>query len=399
MIDNTALETILTTATDVSTVVEIYDADAVPGTDGFDPHDAIGCFAAVAGIVFQEQTYQRLITRFGNIQKVIGKEVNSASITFSNVTREIADFEFTNGFEGLIMVIRVLSRSQSIALTDTKIEFVGRCDKPDSGDKESLAVSAQFILNSLDVIVPRRKFVPDDPEGRVASDPEFEGFIFLPEYGTTDYTRKESRSFLFIIRWHHTVHETLQWSSFSNFSASQSLPEVFGRGQITGILIGGKDLGGYLQTRYAFCEGEISDMQNVRVLDSRLADVAHSIHYGKVGALNGDDPTYVSPGYYSRTAEYRTNLANSPLDVVEPAPEVAALIYGKLLPVPTAGVWGGAIWTDNGADHIRYLLTSLDYYKLDGNWIDDDFFYSSWLFNNELIYNTELSDFTFVDEG
>lgn len=398
LIDNTALETIFTTATDLNVVCEIYASDAVPAADGFDPNDAIGCFAAVDGISFMGVDYVRLVSKFGSINKSIGGEVNTASVTFSNVSREIADFEFTNGFEGLILVIRTLSRSLSVALTDTKIEFAGRCDKPDGGDKQSLTVTAKFILGSLDVSIPRRKFVPEDPEGRVSTDPEFEGFIFMPQYGSVTFTRRERRGFL-IFHWHHTVQETLQYSSYSNIDTNKSLPEVFGRAQIEGTLIGGVDLGPYLQTRTAFCEGEILDMQNIRILDSQLADVAHTIHYGKVGALNGDDPTYVAPGYYSRTAEYRANLDNSAIDVTDAVPGIAALIYGRLIPIPTAGVWGGSEWSDNAAAHTRFVLTDAAYYKLNTAWLEDSYFTESYDFNNEYIFNTELADFTFVEEG
>lgn len=398
MIDNPALQAILASASDISTVCEIYSSDATPAD--FDPVNAIGLYATVDGITFRGQTYQKLISSFGTIHKTLNKDVNTASVTFSNVTREIADFEFNgHGFEGAIMVIRILSRSQSVALTDTKIEFAGRCDKPTSGSKTSLTVQAKGIIGSLDVMIPRRKFVPEDPEGRVQSDPEFEGFVFMPEYGTLTFTRRERRGFLFF-HWHHTVVETLQYSSVSNIDASKSLPEIFGRAQIEGILIGGKDVGSYLQTRTAFCEGEIYSMTNIRILDSQLTDAAHTIHYGKVGVLNTDDPTYVAPGYYSRTAEYRANLANSSIGVTDAPPGIAALIQGRMMIIPTAGVWGGSpVWTDNPWAHIRSTLLDPNYYNLDGDWVNDSKFAAEFDFTAELIYNSELSDFTFVDAG
>jgi hypothetical protein len=399
VIDNSALENILTNATDISTVCEIYSADAVPGADGFDPHDALGCFAAVAGITFQGQNYQRLVSKFGKISKNIGKEVNTASVTFSNISREIAAFEFNHGFEGLIMVIRVLSRSLSEDLTDTKIEFAGRCDKPESGDKKSLTVSAKFVLGSLDVTIPRRKFGPDDMEGRVASDPEFEGFRFMPQYGTSTYVRREKKGG-FLGWWNKKwVLHTLQYSSYSDLDAGKSLPEVFGRAQLQGVHIGYDDIGTVLRFRTAFCEGEIEDLVNIRSLDARLPATVPAISLGLVGAANGDDPSWVAPGYYSRTANIRGWATNSTVEDVEPAPDIVAVIYGRLIPVPTAGVWGGAVWSDDPAAQVRFLLTALEYYKLHENWMDDEYFAGSFDFNHELIYNTELADFTFVDEG
>jgi hypothetical protein len=399
MIENAALESIMTNARDISTVVEIYPSDAVPTDDGFDPHDALACYAPVSGIVFQEQTYQRLISDFGRIDKSIGSEVNSASVTFSNVSREIADFEFTHGFEGLILVIRILSRSQSIDLSDTKIEFVGRCEKPDSGDKESLTVSAKFILNSTDVMIPRRKFGPDDSEGRVSSDPEFEGFLFMPETGTSSQTRLEKKGG-FLGWWNKKwVRYTLQYSSFSNLDANTSVPEILGRAQVTGVHIGYDDVGGFLRAVTAFCEGEIEGYENERSLNSLLPlDVTRTPHYGKVGVLNGDGPGWVANGYYSRTAVWRFRFNNSAVDEVEPAPDVAAVVFGRLMKIPDgSNVWGGFEWTDNAAAHIRFLLTDEFYFKLDENWIDDDYFADSFNFNAEEIFNKSISDFIFVE--
>lgn len=400
MIDNAALESIMTNATDVSTVVEIYPFDAVPTDDGFDPHDALACYAPVSGIVFQGQTYQRLISDFGRIDKSIGSEVNSASVTFSNVSREIADFEFTHGFEGLILVIRVLSRSQSVDLTDTKIEFVGRCEKPDSGDKESLTVSAKFILNSTDVMIPRRKFGPDDAEGRVSSDPEFEGFLFMPQTGTTTYVRREKKGG-FLGWWNKKwVRHTLQYSSFSNLDANTSVPEVFGRAQLQGVHIAYQDVGTALDFRTAFCEGEIDDITNIRSLDARLPATVPAITLGKTGVLNGDDPAWVGPGYYSRTATIRGWALNSTVEDVEPAPDIVGVVYGRVMKIPDgSNVWAGSEWTDNAAAHLRFLLTDEFYFKLDENWIDDDYFADSYNFNAAEIFNKSISDFIFVEEG
>jgi len=229
MIDNAALATILETATDISTVCEIYDADAVPSDDGLDPVDALDCFAAVEGITFRTREYKQLVSSFGTIKRTITKETNNASVTFSNISREISDFEFTNGFEGLIMIIRLISRSLSTDLTDSQILFTGRCEKPTSGTKASLTVTAKFIVGSVDVMCPRRKFTKEDQAGRVTTDPEFEGFLFIPQYGTTTYSVREKRGgILGLLGFKKTVQKTLAYSSFSDLDANKSVPEVFG---------------------------------------------------------------------------------------------------------------------------------------------------------------------------
>lgn len=401
MIENAALENILLTATDISIVCEIYDADAVPGTDGFDPEDAIDCFAAIAGITFRTREYKRLVKKFGRIKRTIGEEVNSASVDFLNLDNEISQFEFTNGFEGLILVIRLISRSQSVALTDSQILFTGRCEKPKSGNRQTLSVTAKFILDAMTVPVPRRKFSKDDAEGRVASDPEYEGFLFIPRYGTSTYSVRQKRGGIAgLFGFKKTVTKTLQWSSYSDLDANKDVPEVFGRAQVLGVNIAYADIGVDLKIRTAFCEGEIEDMQNVRSVDETLPLTFIAPFMGLVGTANGpDDPTFPDyPSYYSRTAHTRAVVTNSSMDAVDPAPEVAAVIFGRLMLTPDGGGdWVATQWTDNGAAHTRFLITSEYYCKLDENWIDDATFLNVFNFNAEQIFNTSLSDFIFVE--
>lgn len=404
MIDNIQLESILDTATDISILAEIYGADAVPGASGFDPVNAIDCFAAVDGIVFRTRTYKKLVAKFGSIKRTITSEINTTSITFNNLSREMSQFEFTNGFEGLILVVRMISRSQSIVLSDSQILFAGRCDKPKSGTKESLSVSAKFILGSLDVTCPRRKFTKEDAEGRVPTDPLFEGFLFIPQYGTTSYSVRVKRGGLLgFLGFKKTVKVTLNYSSFSDLDANKYLPEVLGRGQLLGVHIGYDDLGSAIRLRTAFCEGEISDIQNARSTDTNfpLSTTSYAEYYGKIGILNVSNPAWVAPGTYSRTAHIEGQANNSAVDVTDPAPDVAAIILGRKITTPnlTTGVWNTVAWSDDAAAHSRFLLTSPDYYKLDVSWIDDADAFESFKFNTELIFNKSISDFIFVEQG
>lgn len=403
MIDNAALENILTNAADLSVCCEVYDADAVPGDDGFDPSDAIGAFAAIEGIEFMGVTYTQRVRRFGNIKRTVTKEANTATVEFENVSREISRFEFTNGFEGLILVIRLISREQSTSLDRSQILFVGRCEKPKSGKKDSLTVTATFIINALDVTLPRRKYGKDDAEGRLSTDPEFEGFIHVPQYGTTTYSVRKKKGFLFF-KWHKTVQKTMGWSSYSDIDQNKYVPEVWGRMQIEGTHLGYADVGTFIKLRTAFCEGEIGDLVNVRSTDSNfpLDSGSYVELYGKVGTLNGpDDPAWVAPGYYSRTAHIRGQANNTAADTTDPAPDVVGVVIGRKMefPDPDTGVWGGFETQYNAAAHIRFALTSEDYGKLDTGWIDDDSFTEAYRFNDELIFNTWITDFAFTEAG
>jgi hypothetical protein len=401
MISNAALATILETATDLTVVAEVYSSDAAPTVNGFDPADAIDCFASVLGVSYRGRTYNQLVTNIGGIKRSIDDEVNTASITFSNMSREISDFEFNGGgFEGLILVIRLVSWSLSVELDESQILFAGRCEKPKSGKRDSLQVTAKFILDSQMVTIPRRKFGPQDYAGREPTDPEFEGFRFMPKEGNLTYSiRKKRGGLLGLFGIKKTVKATLHYSTYSALDANRSLPEVFGFAQIVGTPLGWFDAGTHLQIRTAFCEGEIEDFINTRSVDSTLPldSVAFAKQYGLVGAANGDDPAWVAPGYYSRTALIRGQIDNSSMDVTDPAPDVVSIIKGRLLPTPDdGGVWGSPVWTENGAAVVRYLLTGGDYYDLDENWTDNDTFVEAYNHNAETILDPYRSDFLFL---
>lgn len=404
MIENADWENILVTAKDFSQVCELYPADAVPADDGFDPGDALACYAATSGVTFMGVEYTRAIQRFGRTKRTITKEINTASVTFSNVSREIATFEFTQGFEGLIMVIRLISRGRSTTLGRSQILFAGRCDRPRSGDKDALTVTAKFILGGMDeVVIPRRNFGPEDYKGRVPSDPEFEGFLFSPQYGTVTYTRIEKRGG-FLGWWNKKqVIATMNWSSYSGLNDKKSVPEVFGRTQIMGSLIAAADVGVDIQMRVAFCEGPIQDIIDARSTDTALPISVASgadILRGLVGTANTDNPSWVGPGYYSRTAYLRCKAGNSGIDVTDPAPDVVAVIEGRILTVPdSGGDWVDSGWSNNAAAATWFICTNEDYFNLNAAWIDTDYATACFDFNKQLIFNTSINDFVFVEQG
>lgn len=405
MITNPALENILKFATDISIVCEIYSADTTPGADGFDPADALDCFAKVSGITFRGKTYKRLVRSFGSITRTITEKTNSAQVTFDNLSREISDFEFNTGFEGLILVIRLLSRSQSVALTDSQILFVGRCEQPKSGTKERLTVTANFILSSLDTEIPRRKFAPEDHEGRTPGDILFEGFRFMPQYGVTTYNVRVRRGGLLgLLGFKKTVTRTLQYSSYSDLDAERSVPEAFGRVQLAGVHMAYSDIGTSFRTATAFCEGEIEGYINIRSATPQFPLTSYAPRYGKLGGVDEQVPNpipdWVGNGYYSRTAYIYATANGSAVEVVEPAPDIVAVILGKKILTPDEfGVWNTTVWTDNPAAVVRFLMTSDYYYKLNENWLDNDSFLAAYRFNDEMLFDLSYSDFLFVPDS
>lgn len=402
MIENADWQAILATATDISTVAEFYPSDAVPD---FDPNDALNCYATVAGISYMGVDYTQLISEIGGVKRSTGKESNTGSVTFSNVSREIADFELNGvGFEGLVMVIRVISRSLSDSLDKSQILFAGRCEKPTSGSKESLQVTAAWILGGPEIQIPYRKFTPTDDKGRVPSDPDFEGFPDLPQEGEIAYSTREKRGGLLgLFGLKKTVIKTLAWSSHSDADASKSVPEVLGESQLEFTHVGYADIGTFIKIRSVACQGPIYDLQNVRSLDSRLplSTTAYAENHGLRGASNGpDDPSWVAPGLYSRSAYIRGGADNSLVSEDDPAPRVVGTIFGRLMTIPTSGAWTNTDqWSDNPAAHARWALTSDDYYDIPEDWLDDDDFSDSYDVCNELIVRQSATDLLTLVQG
>jgi hypothetical protein len=406
MIDNPVLEDILETATDITKVCEFYSPDAEPSINGFDPADALACFAPVKNIYYRGRSYKRLVKDFGAIKRTINDEINSSSVDLSNVSKEVVQFDATYGFEGLILVVRLLSRNLSHELTESQTLFAGRCDKPDKGTKNIISISARSVLDSPSVTIPRRRFVPDDYKGRDPADPEFEGFKIMPKEGNLTYsTRKKKGGIAGWFGLKKTVVATLHYSTYSNIDVNRYLPEVIGYAQIVLTHLGWFDAGTHLQIRSAACEGPIADFINTRSIDSTLPLDASSYaeQLGLVGAANGDDPSWVAGGYfYSRTALIRGQIDNSAMDVTDEAPDVVSIIKGRLLLTPDAeGNWVTTQWTDNAAAAIFYLMcgSSLgpDYYALGQGWIHKPSFKKVYDYNGEAILDPSSSDFLFLE--
>lgn len=403
------LRRIMRDATDFSLLCEIYSSDAAPP---FNPNDAVKRYAASADLQatvgsFFGANYTRLVRSFGTTKRTITPEVNSASIDFDNLSREISAFELAgDGFEGLVMVIRLISRSQSLLLSDSLILFVGRCEKPRSGTRDKMSVSAKHILGGSDAEIPRRKFTPDDAEGRHPSDILFEGFRFTPQYGVAYYSTRERRGgFLGFLGFKKTVTHTVSYSSYSDLDASKYLPEAFGRVQLIGTHLAYLDLGTLIRMTTAFCEGEIADFSNFRVVTAPFfASFIPYYLYGKLGGVGGQLPynvaNYPGNGHYSRTALVFSAAGGTTVQNNDAAPDLVSVLLAKIVTVPNAaGAWTAAEWSDDGAAQTRFCLTSPDYYKLAPSWIDDASFLEVFNYNKEFIFDASYSDTIFVPDN
>jgi len=409
MIVNSALENILTNATDFAVVVEFYSADAAPP---FDPNDALLRFSSVAGLSFFGAEYTELVKNFGRIKRTINAELNTAQVELSNLDRTASDYEFNSGFEALIKVVRLISRNASDTLEKSLVLFAGRCERPTGGTRESVSIDANQIFGAIDAEIPRRKFSPDDPNGLPPQDPNFEGFRFIPQYGTIAYSSRERRGGLLgLFGFKHNVTRHAEASSHSDIDAERYLPVAFGRVQVYGMHLAYVDLGTTIRFTTAFLEGKIEDYVNWRTDDTRFS-IYGTVHK-RFGYAAGDGPSpyeqvpvpgatpdWVGNGYYARTALIFSQVLGTNVQDVDAAPGVIVVALATLVTVPDGGGdWAADnVWSDNPAAHARFLITSDDYGKLSSAWLNDESFFNSHQYNDQIIFDSSGSDLLFVPD-
>jgi hypothetical protein len=407
MITDSVLKSIVQ-STDQSIVIEIYDTDAVPASNGFDPATALKCFAFTAGISLSGRSYTRLISSIGKINRNTTESANTFQFTLDNLTREASQFEFSHGFQGCIVVARLISRSLSTDFTKSIILFAGQCDRPTTGTREQLPITAKGILSSVEASIPRRKFTQYDQAGRPSSDPLFEGFLYMPQYVTVTYsTREKKGGLLGLLGFKKTVMHTLQYSSYSDLDADKYVPIAFGRVQISSTHVAYVDVGTTINVTEALMEGPIEGVQNWRTDDSRFTITGgYWLMFGEAGGTTGDrsqvgnttNPSHIGNAYYSRTAVFMTALSGSSVDSNDAPPNLIFVCFAMRCILPdSAGVWNQAQrWSDNAAAHTYFLLTDPYYYNLNANWIDQQEAFECFKYNTEYIFDSSNSDVLFI---
>ena len=416
---------------DQTTVVEFYPSDAAPGEDGFDPADALLTFSQIAGLTFAGVSYTRRINSIRSCKRTITSESNTFSVELNNEkdssgVRTISNFELNDiGLEGLIAVYRLISRSLSTTYQNSLILFAGRCDKPKGGSKESLTVNAIQITGGILGEMPRRKFSPNDPNGRDPSDPNFEGFRFTQQYGTTALSLRQKRSpwwFLApiagLLLAHDRPAKNLQYSSFSDLDVESYVPFGFGRVQVAGMHIAYMDVGRLLYVTTAFMEGKIENFVNWRTDNAQFRFIftehlRFGYPYGESPPPPYDiytqvpvppdsipeTPDWPANGAYPNTVIIFFTLEGTNADTVDEAPTVIILALAKLVATPDVdGHWSGEKWSDNPVDCDYEVLTSPHYGKLDSSWIDEPSHFETHQYNNTLIFDTSGSDVIFAPD-
>jgi hypothetical protein len=373
---------------DLTLLYEFYTEDKRPGADGFDPADAVACFAA-SRREFRGKVYLRSIQKHAQAHRSSEGIFNSVSITFSGIDGVFPAFATTYAVEGMHLVVRLVSRGLLVGnnLKDTLAIFTGECEKPQDADKKQWKISAKQHIGSTDVEVPPRTYTANDAN-HAPTDPLYEGFPFIPMPITLSWQERVRRGGIGgLIGLTKKVTRTLQYTSTTGLDENEVVPIVLGRAQMALKNISSVDTGTNLFGLYAACDGGsdwgIQGWQNLRTITPGFSMItfAESFKYGKPGGIDEQlpdgSPPWPGARAYSRTAyvsvEHVTQgAADANLQDVAGAPEMAAVILGTQVPLPDAtGAFTLHGFSDNPAILTRWLLTDPRMMALPPEFIDD----------------------------
>ena len=248
---------------------EIYQPDHYPATGAmFDPANAVERFSEVS-MVWLGHSYRKLVLSRGAIGKHITGEFNGCSVTFSNVgpdnSKPMSAFVLSNDISGLRLVIRYVDIERSHTLADSVILYVGRLRDPDTTSDEECVIPSKEELGSILHEIPRREFRPDDPLGREANDPLFEGIRSNSRTGLSFYTEKVTKRFLGFL-WHVTKDQmrSNQFSAENDGHLGDAMPWINGRCQMEGIPISWVDEGKIIRGLYIFAGSRVDAIENLQ---------------------------------------------------------------------------------------------------------------------------------------
>lgn len=361
---------------DLITLFELYDPDYQPTGSHFDPRDALETFSGVSfTLPFGPVTYRREVLQGPAVKKTVGKEFNTVTIRFSNVSRYMADFVLKNEVEQMRLVVRVISRSVATAignnssiLTNSDVLFVGRCGKPDGFNRSTGTMTAKPDMGTIEARIPPRIFQASCP--LEYKGPECLGTELLSEkssiyqseptckFTLEDCTRKGNQEFFqgqhliqiqssFVHKSHESFLKkilnilpgvgrkktTVNNSLYDGTPYGNPIPLIFGRWYKTLLPLQYQDIGTSINFLMAACRGKISDFVNIRNLSLNFTQpigvTKHRGEYGGDGSQT-QDTVFPEHGFFSRLA-YITGYCNgSDIEAEDPAPEIAAVIAGVI---------------------------------------------------------------------
>lgn len=367
---------------------EFYSSDYIPGVNGFDPDDAVESFAAVE-ITWNGNAYRREVISRGDITRNMGEKTNQVTLTFSNISRYMATLAQSQTMEGLFCVIRTVVPSVT---DDSLVLFVGRLDKPSDIDKQTFTVSARQDFGNINQTLPPDKFTADDPEGRLPSDPLFEGFNFIPIAGSNSFPVVEPSTSFFgrLFGRRKTVTHTEQWSSADGTPYGEVVREILGRVQVQLIPIAWADKGLFVTYLLAASKGPIAAIENIKSRTDGFSDpfnlpgpIGPVVHLGDAGGTgtnlgNTNQADLGGGSKFSYLAYIEGASTGSASDQTDSPPTVTAIVVGRIVPLPNgSGVYSLNGWTDNPVHLSRFVLTSEKWVNIDPGFMEDSVNYQT----------------------
>lgn len=369
-------------------LLELYEPDAVPDDDGFDPDDAVLRVSNTTAS-FLGNDYEKYIIDIGIVNRTITEKFNTVSISLNNHDRQMAEFVITNELEGMFAVVRIISRSFTPASrADSFVVFTGKCNPVFDADHDTVTISAQQYIGSTEEEIPWRTFSPEDELGRLPTDVLFEGFLFSAQPSSITYKERVRRGgFLGLLGFKKTVTRTLQYTNRQGAEIERSVPLILGRAQAQLIPIAYIDVGFQINTIFNVSEGPIKRFFDLRVVTAgyTFASVADNnpnvdqFRYGYDGNTNGQIPFLNNlaggipgNGYYSRSAMMSTAFYGTEVSQDDPAPDTIGVFLGMLIDLPDEnGDFDVLEWNDNPAYQTRWALTHPRIFNLDPVFIND----------------------------
>lgn len=381
-----ALTTMLDSrAKDMLCAVEFYLPTVIPdGTHGFKPEDAEALFATETctfSYLAQSVNYVREALSMPSLNRTMGKQSNSVTIRFSNVSKVLAAFVLNNQVEGMRVVLRVLSRASLSNATVSPtacsfIAFVGKCGPPDGFDRKDASITARQDLGQIEAQIPPRVFQKTCPlrfkgleclgtEALGAKSATYQAALTCNKsFGQCDeYENTEFFQGVRIVQiqgsFRHRPHQGL-FSKIMKFTAplayylfgrrknvtvgssledgtpyGQAIPFVFGRWQMSGVPLQYRDDGETIHFKMGFARGPIENFYNIRVNNPEFNNPPVTVvgHYGRYGGEADQlaDTVFPDGSFHSRLAYLTGGVTGSNIAVEDPVPDISSMIAGAVI--------------------------------------------------------------------
>lgn len=427
-------------AKDLLCLIEFYASDYIPDTNhGFRPPSALARFSTETcsykhSLVDTTVSYYREALSMPSLSRNLGKQSNSCTVRFSNVSKRLAAFVLDNDVQGMFMVVRVISRAELLVGQEgCLILFVGRCVKADGFDRKDASITAKQDLGQIEAMIPPRIFQKDCPlrfKGTECLGTEVLGDKSAAYQAATicnksfdQCTEYENEEFYqgikiiqiqgsFLYKPHHGfLYKLIRYSSPVGYLASKlfgkkphmvgdsiedgtpygsAIPVVLGRWQMPGIPLQYQDRGEAIDFLMAFARGPIASFNNTRCNTPGFTQPFSLVeHHGFYGGESDQTADAVFPehGFFSRLAYETGYCAGSDIEVEDPVPDISSMIGGIKIDINTAIAGGGfgtglingggisyadifEHWTDNPVNLARYVLIDAALLNFGRNFID-----------------------------